>query len=51
VHLKSEKVTFGDVNVTFVAHANWSFSELVKYPNYITENIKQLLREPNVSAN
>jgi len=38
------------LNVTFVAHS-WSFSELVKCPNYITEDIKQLLREQNVSAN
>jgi len=36
--------------VTLVAHA-WSFSELVKCPNYVTDDIKQLLREQNVSAN
>jgi len=38
------------LNVTFVVHA-WSFSELVKCSNYITEDIKHLLSEQNVSAN
>jgi len=32
------------LNVTFVAHA-WLFSELVKCPNYITEDNKQILCE------